>query len=356
MTNVKLGVIGLGRMGRVYGAHVARGVEGAELAAVAEPRADVAADFAARFPGAAVYSGHRELLAHPGLDAVVVATPTATHRDVVLDAAAAGKAIFCEKPPALTLAATDEMIAAADRAGVLFQVGFMRRFDAGYMEARKRLDAGVIGRPVAIRSIGRDPHRTSLEYARPSVSGGLVVDMAIHDFDSVRWLMGDEVERVYCDDRFARLPRAARRRRRGHGHDQPAVLAGGGLGNVEVSRTAAYGYDIRCEIVGTLGTLQVGYLQHTPVLTLTRDGVCHDVVPHFPERFGPAYIRQIERFVECVRDGKPSRVVPRGRAGRPADRARRDPVAGRGPRGRRERATVARGAVHGPLEDSGLGT
>ncbi len=310
MVHIKLGVIGLGRMGQVYGAHAARGIEGAELAAVAEPRAEVAAAFAARFPGAAVYGSHRELLAHSGLDAVVVATPTATHRDIVLDAAAAGKAIFCEKPPALTLAATDEMIAAARRAGVLFQVGFMRRFDAGYREAMRRIDAGVIGRPVAVRSVGRDPHRTSLEYARPSVSGGLVVDMAIHDFDSVRWLMGDEVERVYCETASLVYPEL-----RDVGDADTAMVslrfAGGGLGSVEVSRTAAYGYDIRCEIVGTLGTLQVGYLQQTPVLTLTRDGVCHDVVPHFPERFGPAYILQIERFVECVRDGRPPEVVPR---------------------------------------------
>jgi predicted dehydrogenase len=228
----------------------------------------------------------------------------------VLDAAAAGKAIFCEKPPALTLAETDEMIAAADRAGVHLQVGFMRRFDAGYLEAKRRIDAGVIGRPVAIRSIGRDPHRTSLEYARPSVSGGLVVDMAIHDFDSVRWLMGDEVESVYCETASLVYPEL-----RDVGDVDTAMIslrfAGGALGHVEVSRTAAYGYDIRCEIVGSAGALQVGYLQQTPVLTLTRDGVRHDVVPHFPERFGPAYIRQIERFVESVRTGRPPEMAPR---------------------------------------------
>jgi len=309
MAKVKLGVMGLGRMGQVYATHVARGIEQAELAAVAEPRADVAASFAARIGGVAVYSDHRALLEHPGLNAVIVATPTSTHRDVVLAAAAAGKAIFCEKPPALTLAATDEMIAATSRAGVLFHVGFMRRFDVGYMEARRRIDSGVIGQPVAIRSIGRDPHRTSLEFAAPSMSGGIIVDMAIHDFDSVRWLMGDDVERVYSETASLVYPEL-----RGVGDADTAMVslrfAGGALGNVEVSRTAAYGYDIRCEVVGAKGTLQVGYLQHTPVLTLTREGVTHDVVPHFPERFGPAYVRQIEAFVECVRNGRPPQVTP----------------------------------------------
>ena len=128
-----------------------------------------------------------------------VTSSTSTHREVVIAAAEAGKSIFCEKPIALTLEDTDRMIDALDRTGTMFQAGFMRRFDAGYMAAKKQIEAGIIGKPVTFKSIGRDPFCPDLEYARPSVSGGLILDMAIHDFDLGRWLMADEVKRVYTE-------------------------------------------------------------------------------------------------------------------------------------------------------------
>jgi scyllo-inositol 2-dehydrogenase (NAD+) len=218
---------------------------------------------------------------------------------VVIAAAKAGKAIFCEKPTSLSLTTTDEMIAAVEAAGVIFQVGFMRRFDEGYVEAKRKIDEGIIGRPVTIRSIGRDPFRTSLEFANPAVSGGLIVDMAIHDFDAVRWLMGAEVERVYTETAALVYPEL---QTVGDVDNAQIVLRfqNGALGNVEVSRTAVYGYDIQCEVVGEKGTLQIGYLRQTPILTLTKEGVSHDVVPHFPQRFGKAYTKQIEHFVDCI--------------------------------------------------------
>ncbi len=309
-STLKIGVLGLGRMGQVYAYHVARQIPGAALVAVADPRPEALDTFAASVPGVTPYRDYRDLLAHPDLHAVIVATPTSTHPEVVLAATAAGKHIFCEKPMSLTLPETDMMIAAIDRAGVLFQVGFMRRFDDGYAAAKQQLDAGVIGQPVMIRSIGRDPHRTSLEYADPAVSGGLILDMGIHDFDLLRWLMADEVERVYSEVSALVYPELL-----DVGDVDNAMIAlkfrGGGLGNVEVSRTAIYGYDIQCELVGAKGTLQVGYLRQTPLTLLTRDGVHHDVVPHFPQRFGTAYTRQLEQFVASVRDDKPPVVTAR---------------------------------------------
>jgi len=307
MARVGIGVIGLGRMGRVYATHTARQIEGADLLAVADPDSAARDEFSARVPGIQALADYRDLLADPRIQAVIIASPTSTHAEVVREAAQAGKAIFCEKPLALTLEATDEAISAVERAGVWLQVGFMRRFDRGYIEARRKIDAGVIGQPVMIRSIGRDPHRTSLEFANPSVSGGLIVDMAIHDFDSLRWLMDDEIERVYAEAASLVYPELA-----SVGDADTAIIsarfARGGLGNVEVSRTAIYGYDIRCEVVGALGTLEIGYLRETPILLLNRDGVTHDVVPHFPERFGPAYTRQLEHFVECLRHDRPPAV------------------------------------------------
>jgi scyllo-inositol 2-dehydrogenase (NAD+) len=303
MEKIGIGVIGLGRMGQVYATFAASQHADAKLVAVADMRADVVASFADRVGGAKTYVDYHDLLLDPNVQAVIVTTPTSTHRDVVIAAAAAGKAIFCEKPTALTLSATDEMIEAVEKAHVMFQVGFMRRFDTGYAAAKRQIESGAIGDPVVIRSIGRDPFRTSLEYANPAVSGGLILDMAIHDFDLLRWLMGDEVQRVYTEVASLVYPELQT-----VGDVDNAMInvrfEKGGLGNVEVSRTANYGYDIQCNVIGTKGALQIGYLQETPVLILTPEGARHDVVPHFPQRFGTAYTTQIAHFVECLRDGK----------------------------------------------------
>jgi scyllo-inositol 2-dehydrogenase (NAD+) len=296
-------------MGQVYAYHVARQIKGAALVAVADPRTELTDAFTAQFSGVTAYPDYRDLLEHPELHGVIVATPTHTHHDVVIAAAAVGKHIFCEKPTALTLSATDAMIAAVEQSGVALMVGFMRRFDAGCVAAKRQIDAGVIGQPVNIRSIGRDPHRTSLEFANPAVSGGLILDMGIHDFDLLRWYMGDEVERVYAESSALVYPEL---RDVGDSDNAQIILRfkNGGLGNVEVSRTAIYGYDIQCEIVGSKGTLQVGYLQKTPVLTLTQDGVKHDVIANFSERFGSAYTAQIEHFADCLLHDRAPAITP----------------------------------------------
>ena len=308
MSKLGIGVIGVGRMGKVYASHVARQIEDAALVAISDVNAAALSQYA-EASGAKPYADYHDLLADPAVDGVIVVTPTSTHREVVIAAAEAGKAIFVEKPTALTMAATDEMLAAVSKAGVMFQVGFMRRFDRAYAAARQKIDAGLIGDPVVVRSIGRDPFRTSLEYANPAASGGLIVDMGIHDFDVIRWMMGDEVERVYTETASLVYPELLT-----VGDVDNAMItvrfARGGLGNVEVSRTAGYGYDIRATVVGTKATLEIGYLQETPVVLLSKEtGVSHDVVPHFPERFGPAYTAQITAFVESLRTGQPPRVT-----------------------------------------------
>lgn len=304
MATLGVGVIGLGRMGRIYSFHVARQVEGARLAAVADTRTEATQAVAERIGGVRSYVDYRDLLADAAVQAVIVATPTSTHRDIVVAAAEAGRAIFCEKPTALTLAETDEMVAAVEKAGVPFQVGFMRRFDRAYARARQQIEDGIIGRPVVIRAISRDPYRTSLEYADAAQSGGLIIDMSIHDFDVARWLMGDEIERVYAEGGALVYPELE-----AVGDVDNVMIclrfAGGGLGNVEASRNARYGYDIQCEVIGSRGALRVGYLRETPLLTLTPDGAHYDVVPYFMERFGPAYTVQIEHFVACVQEGRP---------------------------------------------------
>ncbi len=300
--NAKLpvGIIGLGRMGQVYARHLAGRIPQVKIVAVADAMAERARAFAADLEGVSWSTDYRDVLANPEIKAVFIISPTSTHREVVIAAAEADKAIFCEKPVALTLEDTDAMLAAIAKNGVMFQAGFMRRFDAGYRAAKKQIEAGAIGQPVTFKSIGRDPFCPDLEYARPSVSGGLILDMAIHDFDLGRWLMGDEVKRVYTEGGTLAFPQLNT-----VGDIDNAVVnmlfKNGTLGNVEVSRNALYGYDIRTEVLGTTGGVQIGYYQQTPVLVLTRQGISHDMVPYLMERFGEAYLAQAQDFVERVR-------------------------------------------------------
>ena len=294
-----VGVIGLGRMGQIYARYLARQVPQAQLVYVSDVIEKRAQDMASELGVESSSTDYRDMLASQTLKAVFVTSPTSTHRDVVIAAAEAGKAVFCEKPIALSLEDTDQMLATLDKAGAMFQAGFMRRFDAGYLAAMKHIQAGVIGKPVTFKSIGRDPFCPDLEYARPSVSGGLILDMAIHDFDLGRWLMADEVRRVYTEGGTLAFPQL-----NSVGDIDNAVVnmlfQGGALGNVEVSRNAIYGYDIRTEILGTEGGLNIGYYQQTPVLVMTAKGISHDMVPYIIQRFGDAYLAQTRDFVDRV--------------------------------------------------------
>jgi len=299
---VSIGIVGLGRMGQIYAEHLA-GHGQVRIAAVSDVVEERAAQLAEKLGVESWTVDYQEILDDSSIDAIFVTSSTSTHREVVIAAAKAGKAILCEKPIALTLEDTDEMIAAIDRKGVMFQAGFMRRFDRGYAAAKLKIEAGAIGEPVTFKSIGRDPFCPDLEYAKPSVSGGLILDMAIHDFDLARWLMADEVQRVYTEGGTLAFPQLNT-----VGDIDNAIVnmrfEEGALGNVEVSRNALYGYDIRTEILGTKGGLNIGYYQHTPLLVMTAQGIQYDMVPYITERFGDAYRAQTYDFVERVLDDR----------------------------------------------------
>jgi inositol 2-dehydrogenase len=297
--SIRIGLIGVGRMGQVFAHHLAFSVEEVDFVAVADMNAALAQEAAARFGAENGYSDYHVLLAREDIDAVVIASPTHTHPEVIIAAAQAGKHIFSEKPLALTLDACSQTIEAVNEAGVKFQLGFMRRFDPGYVVAKKKIEAGVIGKPVMFKSVGRDPKRTSLEFARRENSGGLIADMGVHDFDLARWMMGSEVERVSTEGGCLVFPEL-----KDVGDIDNAVInlkfENGAVGNIDVSRNAVYGYDIRTEILGSEGGLMIGKMQETPVLVMTRSGVCHDTVPYFMQRFGEAYAAEIRDFVRCI--------------------------------------------------------
>jgi inositol 2-dehydrogenase len=301
---VKIGVIGLGRMGKLYTNLLSSQISGASLYAVAEVNDQARSEVAGALRISHVFADFHELLALPELDAVIITTPTSTHHDLVVAAAEAGKAILCEKPLALTLAETRSAQEAAERAQVPLQVGFMRRFDAAYQKAKALIDSGKIGYPVTFKSLSRDPFCPQLEYADPAKSGGLILDMAIHDIDLARWLMGSEVERVTAEG----TTRVCQTLESVGDIDNALInlrFVNGALGNIEVSRNAFYGYDIRTEVLGSEGAVMIGVHQHTPVLLLTRGGAQYDIMPYLMERFGDAYRTQVQHFVDCLIDGRP---------------------------------------------------
>jgi len=300
---LRVGLIGLGRMGRMYGQYLAQRVPGAALVAVADQKPGLGEAFAAEFGVPRWYTTHHELLADKDVEAVAVVTSTSTHQQVVIDAARSKKAIFCEKPISLTPEGARAMIDAVDRAGVFFQMAFQRRFDAGYLAAKRKIEGGFIGDPVMFTSISRDPYRPPVEFCDPKVSGGLIADMGVHDFDVARMYMG-EVKTVHAIGGTLAYPEM-----QAVGDIDNAIIdlvfAGGKLGVVQLSRNAIYGYDIRGEIWGTKGSIQIGYDRQTPILLFNSQGVIHDAVPYFMERFENAYLAQIQNFVEHVQKGLP---------------------------------------------------
>jgi len=288
-------------MGRVYATYLASRVRNARLVAVADRSPDVAESFSKEFNIPRWYRGHEELLADSEVQAVAVLSSTASHKEVVIDAARAGKAIFCEKPIAMSVEDAEEMLAEVRKLGVPFQPGFQRRFDPGYIAAKAQIEQGTIGTPVVLTSTSRDPYRPPLDFCNPAVSGGLIADMGIHDFDLARMYMG-EVKSVFATGGALAYPEMET-----IGDIDNAIVnltfVGGGLGAVHLSRNAVFGYDIRTEIWGTKGSLQIGYFRQTPLLVMTKAGISHDAVPYFMERFEGAYLAQIESFIDAVVNG-----------------------------------------------------
>jgi scyllo-inositol 2-dehydrogenase (NAD+) len=300
-SKLNIGLVGVGRMGIAYARYLATRVPGATLYAVSDVRADAAESVRAQFSAAKAYTDFNALVNDKAVDAVVVMTPTKLHKDVVVAAVQAGKPIFCEKPLALSMQDAELMRAEVTKRGVFFQLGFMRRFDAGYAAAKKKIDAGAIGRLCVFKSTSRDKERPSVDYLRPENSGGLFIDMGIHDFDLARWFMG-EVASVYSTGGVLAYPEM-----KGIGDWDNAItnirFTSGCIGVVDLSRNGVYGYAIHTEIVGTEGTIRIGYDRETPILLLTKDTLAHDTVPGFYERFENAYIAQLQNFVENLTTG-----------------------------------------------------
>jgi scyllo-inositol 2-dehydrogenase (NAD+) len=294
-------------MGRVYARDIASRVPRSTLAAVADTDTAAAEEVAREWDVPRWYAEPEALFDDRDVDAVVIVSPTHTHRPLAIASLQRGKPTFCEKPPALTLGEAADIEKAVTASGAFFQMGLMRRFDAGYAAAWKKVQEGVIGVPVVFKSTSRDPRRTSLEFADPRKSGGMILDMGIHDFDVARWFMG-EVATVTAIGGTLAYPEL-----KTVGDIDNAIVsltfADGRLGVVDLSRNGIYGYDISTELLGTQGTLRIGYLRETPLYVMTANSVAHDTVPYFMERFAAAYTAQLTNFVDNVLEGRPAPIT-----------------------------------------------
>jgi inositol 2-dehydrogenase len=306
-TVLNVGVIGLGRLGSQYARYVSTRLPGARLCAACDVQPNVAASIARETGAAKTYTDYRELLADKEVDAVVVMTPTKYHGEVITAAAKAKKAIFCEKPLTLDLDEGALIETTVAKCHAFFQLGFMRRFDKAFAAAWKKIQEGAIGTPIVFKSTSKDKSPPPVEFLRPASSGGLFIDMGIHDFDMARWYMG-EVKSVFSAGGALAYPEVGEVGDYDNGITT-LNFVNGNLGMVTLSRSGVYGYGIHSEIVGTEGTIQIGYDRETAILMMTKGVIAHDSIPGFYERFEQAYITQLQNFVDNVRLDRPAPIV-----------------------------------------------
>ena len=304
-----IGVVGLGRMGAMHARYVARGVPGAKVVAVADFDLARAKAMGAELDVANVFGSAAELAACPDVDAVLLATPSVRHPDDVIAAASAGKDVLCEKPLSLDIAGSEAALAAVAKAGIRLQVGLMRRHDPDYARAAERLTGGVVGRPVLFKSLQFDPEPPALAFCDPKISGGIFLDMGIHEFDLARWLMDDEVVEVHAWGSTAGVPELAT-----VGDYDSAVVnlrfRNGGTGSVEMARTTVYGEDVRTEVIGSEGSVFIGRLPYSQGSFGTRGTLTIDAVDPSQMRFATAYAAQVQAFVAALAADQP--VTPTG--------------------------------------------
>jgi myo-inositol 2-dehydrogenase/D-chiro-inositol 1-dehydrogenase len=305
--DLKVGIAGLGRLGRRHATMLARQVPGAELVTACSPVADELAWARDALGVPHVFGDYETMLAHPGLDAVFLVTPTTLHADQIIVALKAGKHVFSEKPLALEFHDCKRVeTEAARHPSLKVMIGFVRRFDPHYRDASAKIRAGAIGRPFLVRSQCADRNDPDGFFVRfAPTSGGILLDMSVHDIDCARWLLGaGAARRVYATGTIAIHEGLAAC------NDVDNAVAiiefdGGGVATLYASRTFAHGHESMTEIVGTAGRLAVGANPRlTRVEIADAHGVRNECTPTFYERFEEAFLRELAEFVDLVRDDR----------------------------------------------------
>ncbi len=301
-SKVNVGLIGAGRIGRLHAEHLAFRIPDANLLAVSDIILEAAQKCAANLGIPTATQDHRIIMKNPDIKAVVVCSSTDTHAQMIEEAAAAGKHIFCEKPIAHDLGEIDRALAAVEEAGVKLQIGFNRRFDPNFRRVRELVATGKIGEPHILRITSRDPAPPPIEYIK--VSGGIFLDMTIHDFDMARYLIGSEVEEIYAAAGVMVDPAIGEA-----GDVDTAVITlrfeNGVIGTIDNSRQAVYGYDQRVEVFGSGGCASAD--NNYPNTAVISDGQSvHRDLPlnFFIERYVESYVAEMKAFIECVQQDK----------------------------------------------------
>jgi len=304
MRRIRIGLAGLGRMGRIHAASLSGRCPSAQLACVFDADADAARQ-AGEQAGVPAAPSFEALLADDAIDAIAIATPTGTHAELAVRACQAGKHVFCEKPLSLDRQAALDVIDAVDAAGVTFQAGFHRRFDPDWAAAADRIRAGELGDVYLFRTSLRD--MTPPNPAFLAGAGGFFVDVTIHDLDTARWMGGEIVEvtahgAALSDPGFTDI-----------GDIDTAVVAlrfeNGALGVIDGSRAAGYGYECSTEVMGRDATVRIDHPHYRNYEWRTPGSASYGPPRDFEQRFPEAYAAELEAFARAARDGGPSRVT-----------------------------------------------
>jgi myo-inositol 2-dehydrogenase/D-chiro-inositol 1-dehydrogenase len=296
--NLRFGVIGAGRIGKIHAENLATRIPGVEVAAIADINLASAREVAERLHIPSVFEDYHNILADSSIDAVAICSSTDTHAKIVVEAAQAGKHIFCEKPIDHDLSKIDAALDAVQKAGVKLQIGFNRRFDPNFRKVRQMVADGKIGVPHILRITSRDPAPPPVSYVK--VSGGMFLDMTIHDFDMARYLSGSDVVEVFTSAGVMVDPGIGEA-----GDVDTAVItlrfANGAIGTIDNSRKAVYGYDQRVEVFGSGGMVQAHNNTPDNDVYANEDGV-HSAKPlyFFLERYMESFVAEMRDFVKSI--------------------------------------------------------
>ncbi len=306
MKTIKVGIAGLGRLGKVHANNIAYKIPNAQLTAACSI-VPSELDYAQKELGISdVYTDFREMLAKADIDAVAIVTTSSEHCWQIEAALDAGKHVFSDKPLGVNLEECKVAEAAVERnPDKVFFLGFMRRYDTSYAYAKQKIKEGAIGTPYMVKAVGIDPEALvegSIKFA--ATSGGIFIDMAIHDIDLMRWFLEDEPTEVYalgCTFKHPEFQKA--------GDDETAVATykfkNGGIGVIHVGRTAAHGYHVETEIVGTDGSIRISPVPEKNLAMLyNKNGVVTECVEGFPQRFAESYLAEMQEFVDCICEGR----------------------------------------------------
>jgi myo-inositol 2-dehydrogenase/D-chiro-inositol 1-dehydrogenase/scyllo-inositol 2-dehydrogenase (NAD+) len=308
---LRFAVIGTGRAGLIHARNIARRIPNATLAAICDASPQTLATVGDELGVPGRYADYRQALDRGDVDAVVIVTPTFLHREIASAAAQRGKHVFLEKPMAVTAAECREILAAVELAGVKLQIGFMRRFDDGFLGAKQVLDSGELGRVMKVKSTGRGPGLPPPWIYDLTKSNGIIAEVNSHDLDSLRWLSGSEPIRVYAEGANFKCPEA----RRDFPDFYDNVLAcfrfaDGALGEVDGTCPCHYGYDARVEILCERGLLLVGSVAQQGVTRVSIDGqIAGRAVKSWRNLFKDAYLAEMEHFIDCIRRDRPPTVT-----------------------------------------------